>query len=63
MFQMRDRAFQTWQNAQTTLTKKKESEMKFKVAGKTDKLAQIQAEIQDVGEGAGWDGLGGGGWE
>ena len=48
MFQMRDRAYQTWQTAQSTLTKKKEAEMKFKVAGKSDKLAQCQAEIQDV---------------
>lgn len=49
MFQMRDRAYQTWQTAQSTLTKKKEAEMKFKVAGKSDKLAQVQAEIQEVG--------------
>lgn len=47
MFQMRDRAYQTWQTAQSTLTKKKEAEMKFKVAGKSDKLAQCQAEMQD----------------
>ena len=56
MFQMRDRAYQTWQTAQSTLTKKKEAEMKFKVAGKSDKLAQCQSEIQDVSGKEGWVG-------
>ena len=57
MFQMRDRAYQSWQTAQSNLTKKKEAEMKFKVSGKSDKLAQVQAEIQDVG-GVGWGRVG-----
>ena len=59
MFQMRDRAYQTWQTAQSTLTKKKEAEMKFKVAGKSDKLAQCQSEIQDVSGKEGWGRVGG----
>ena len=45
---MRDKAYQTWQNAQSTVVKKKEAELKFKASGKTDKLAQAQAEITEV---------------
>ena len=44
---MRDKAYQTWQNAQSTVVKKKEAELKFKASGKTDKLAQAQAEITE----------------
>ncbi|NP_001171861.1 sorting nexin 2 [Saccoglossus kowalevskii] len=47
VFREREKAFHTWQNAQTTLSKKQEQEVKLQASGKQDKVAQIQDEIKD----------------
>eukprot|EP00057_Strongylocentrotus_purpuratus_P025245 XP_011679719.1 PREDICTED: sorting nexin-2 [Strongylocentrotus purpuratus] len=46
-FREREKCFLTWQNAQTTLTKKRETEAKLKINGKPEKLQQVQDEIKD----------------
>ena len=45
---MRVKLFTTWQSAQATLAKKRETEIKVQAGGKPDKIAQIKQEIKDV---------------
>lgn len=45
---MRVKLFNTWQSAQATLAKKRETEVKLQTGGKPEKIAQIKQEIQDV---------------
>ena len=45
---MRVRAYNTWQSAQQTLSKKREQEHKLTAAGKLDKLQLVKAEIEEV---------------
>ena len=45
---MRVRAYNTWQGAQQTLSKKREQEQKLTAAGKIEKLQGIKAEIKEV---------------
>lgn len=47
-FQLRVKAYNSWQSAQTTLAKKRENEVKLQTAGKPEKIAQAKAEIEDV---------------
>ena len=49
-FQMRVKLFNAWQSAQTTLAKKRETEVKLQTGGKPEKIAQIKQEIKDVRE-------------
>ncbi|XP_072166940.1 uncharacterized protein [Diadema setosum] len=46
-FREREKSYLTWQNAQTTLSKKRDLEAKLKVSGKPEKLQQVQEEIKD----------------
>nr|XP_054756130.1 sorting nexin-2-like [Lytechinus pictus] len=46
-FREREKCFLTWQNAQTTLAKKRDTEAKLKISGKPEKLQQVQDEIKD----------------
>lgn len=48
VFHNRVKVFQTWQNAQQTLAKKKENKLKYEIAGKTDKIHQATEEIAEV---------------
>jgi len=50
-FDFRVKAYNSWQSAQNTLTKKRESEMKLQAGGKQEKIAQIQQEIKEVMKG------------
>ena len=50
-FDFRVKAYHTWQSAQNTLTKKRETEMKLQAGGKQEKIAQIQQEIKEVMKG------------
>ena len=45
---MRVKLFHTWQSAQTTLAKKRETEVKLQTGGKPEKIAQNKQEIKDV---------------
>ena len=45
---MRVKLFNTWQSAQTTLAKKRETEVKLQAGGKPEKIAQNKQEIKDV---------------
>ena len=57
---MRVKLFNTWQSAQATLAKKRETEVKLQAGGKPEKIAQIKQEIKDVREGGrGREGEGG----
>ena len=47
-FQLRVKAYNNWQAAQTTLAKKHENEVKLQTAGKPEKLAQAKTEIEEV---------------
>ena len=47
---MRVKLFNAWQSAQTTLAKKRETEVKLQTGGKPEKIAQIKQEIKDVRE-------------
>lgn len=47
-FDQRMRAWQRWQEAQSTLQKKRESEAKLLWANKPDKLQQAKDEITEV---------------
>lgn len=47
-FDQRIRAWQRWQEAQSTLQKKRESEAKLLWANKPDKLQQAKEEISEV---------------
>lgn len=46
-FSSRVKLYSTWQSAQSTLAKKRESEVKLQAGGKPEKLAQIKQEIED----------------
>lgn len=48
VFHNRVKVFQTWQNAQQTLAKKKENKLKYEVSGKQDKVHQAEEEISEV---------------
>jgi sorting nexin-1/2 len=45
-FNQRARMWQAWQSAENTLLKKRESEGKLQLSGRTDKIPAIKAEIQ-----------------
>lgn len=47
-FDQRMRAWQRWQDAQSTLQKKREAEAKLLWANKPDKLQQAKEEITEV---------------
>ena len=49
-FHERVKAYSTWQNAQQTLTKKREALVKIELAGKNEKLPQAQDEVKEVSE-------------
>lgn len=42
------KAYSNWQNAQQTLTKKREALVKLELAGKNEKLPQAQDEVKEV---------------
>eukprot|EP00111_Clytia_hemisphaerica_P010803 TCONS_00031595-protein len=46
-FTQRGKVWQNWQNAQTTLTKKRETLVKFELAGKADKVGPAQEEVKE----------------
>lgn len=46
-FQLRVKAYNIWQSAQTTLAKKRENEVKLQTAAKPEKLAQAKIEIEE----------------
>jgi len=46
-FQQRCKVWNNWQSAQTTLTKKRETLVKFELAGKADKVGAAQEEVKD----------------
>lgn len=48
-FNQRVKNYNTWTNSQKTLQGKRDTEAKMQTTGKTEKLPQVQAEIQDVG--------------
>lgn len=45
---IRVKSWQNWQTNEQTLQRKKESEAKLQAAGRSDKIAQVQAEIKDM---------------
>jgi len=47
VFHNRVKVFQTWQNAQQTLAKKRENKLKFEISGKGDKVSQANEEIAE----------------
>ena len=47
-FAQRAKLWQNWQNAQTTLTKKRETLVKFELSGKADKVGPAQEEVKEV---------------
>lgn len=47
-FQLRVKAYNNWQSAQTALAKKRENEVKLQTAGKPEKLAQAKVDIEEV---------------
>ena len=49
VFHNRVKVYQTWQNAQQTLAKKRENKLKFEMAGKADKIHLADEEIAEVG--------------
>lgn len=46
-FSQRTKVWHNWQNAQTTLTKKRETLVKFELAGKVDKVGPAQEEVKE----------------
>jgi len=46
-FAQRGKVWQNWQNAQTTLTKKRETLVKFELSGKADKVGPAQEEVKE----------------
>ena len=48
VFHNRVKVYQTWQNAQQMLAKKREAKMKFEMAGKADKIHLADEEIAEV---------------
>ena len=47
-FHERVKAYCNWQNAQQTLTKKREALVKLELASKNEKLPQAQDEVKEV---------------
>lgn len=47
VFHQRVKVYQSWQNAQQMLTKKREAKVRFEIAGKSDKIPQAQEEISE----------------
>ena len=48
VFMVRTKSWQIWQNFVQNVNKKKESEVKMQASGRSDKIAQVQAEIKDL---------------
>jgi len=47
VFHQRIKVYQTWQHSQQQLTKKREAKAKFELAGRSDKVAQANEEVQE----------------
>lgn len=48
MFHEREKLYQTWQHAQQTLTKKRETRARLELQGRSDKLQQLADEVTEV---------------
>nr|XP_002130718.1 sorting nexin-2-like [Ciona intestinalis] len=48
IFMVRVKSWQNWQNAEQNVQRKKEAEAKMQASGRTDKIAQIQADIKEL---------------
>ncbi|CAD6189103.1 unnamed protein product [Caenorhabditis auriculariae] len=48
VFEERVKAWQTWQNAQQTLTKKREQKARLELSGRNDRAEQMRAEIEET---------------
>jgi len=50
VFMVRVKSWQNWKQAEQAVQRKREAEMKMQASGRTDKLYQIKAEIDELGE-------------